>query len=235
MVGPAAGKAVLDSVRAASRFPGSGVSASAPVGIFGYSQGGQASGFAGQQQPTYAPELNLKGVAAGGVPADLTRVASSLDGGPFFAFLAGAAAGLDTAYPELKLDSYLNAAGRTAFNNAKDDCLAELLVPLAFQRISNYTTSNPLTVPAWQARLAQNKLGAVAPRVPVFQYHATFDEIIPLDQAQVLRRAYCSRGVKVQWNEMRVAEHLSGIFDGQGPAIAWMSDRFANRAAPSNC
>jgi hypothetical protein len=62
-------------------------------------------------QSTYAPELPVLGAAAGGVPADLAAVQQGLDGGLGFAFLMMASVGLDTAYPELNLNSYLNAAG----------------------------------------------------------------------------------------------------------------------------
>ena len=45
------GHAVLDIVRAARQIPGSGVSASAPTIIWGYSQGGQAAGWAASSSP----------------------------------------------------------------------------------------------------------------------------------------------------------------------------------------
>ena len=105
--------AVLDIVRAA-RLPGSGIAANAPVALMGYSQGGQASAAAAELESTYAPELNVVGTA-GGVPTDLMNVATYLNGpGSFyFSFLAFAAVGLNAAYPELNLESYLNDAGRT--------------------------------------------------------------------------------------------------------------------------
>ena len=48
MAGMAEGHAVLDTVNAAQQIPGSGISSSAPVVIWGYSQGGQAAGWAAQ-------------------------------------------------------------------------------------------------------------------------------------------------------------------------------------------
>ena len=73
-VGQSEGRAVLDAARAASRVTGAGLSPSGPIGVFGYSQGGQAAAWAAELQGTYAPELNVVGVAAGGVPADLNAV-----------------------------------------------------------------------------------------------------------------------------------------------------------------
>jgi hypothetical protein len=65
-VGQSEGRAVLDAARAAARVPGAGLSPAGPVGVFGYSQGGQAAAWAAELQATYAPSLNVVGVAAGG-------------------------------------------------------------------------------------------------------------------------------------------------------------------------
>ena len=72
------GRALLDVARAAGSIPG--LSAAAPIGVFGYSQGGQAASAAAEQWQSYAPSLNVVGVAAGGVPADLNAVAKFNDG-----------------------------------------------------------------------------------------------------------------------------------------------------------
>jgi pimeloyl-ACP methyl ester carboxylesterase len=226
ITGQSEGPAVIDSVRAAQRLPAAGLSASAKVVFQGYSQGGGAAMWAAEKQPSYAPELNLVGVAAGGVPGDLNAVAAQLDGGIGFGFLAFAAIGLDAAYPELDLDSYLNATGRTELAKAKQEaCVVELLANYAFRKISDFTTTNPLPTPAWQARLAQNKLGQGTIRVPVFQYHAAFDEIVATPQAEALMRTYCGKGVRLTWKTY-VAEHLLGIFAGIDDSFAFIADRF---------
>ncbi|WP_435069872.1 lipase family protein [Amycolatopsis thermoflava] len=235
ITGQSMGPAVIDSVRAAQRLSQAGLSDDAKVIFQGYSQGGGGALWAAEKQPAYAPELNLAGVVAGGVPADLTEVAKGLDGYLGFGFLAFAAVGLDAAYPELHLDSYLNDTGRQQIAEAKQNaCVVELLTNYAFKKISDYTTSNPLDTPAWQARLAENKLGAAPPRVPVFQYHAATDEIVNTPQADALHKQYCAAGVTEQWNTY-VSDHLSGIFAGNADAHRWIVDRFAGTDAPSNC
>jgi len=235
ITGQSEGPAVIDSVRAAQRLPATGLSPTAKVAFQGYSQGGGAAMWAAEKQPTYAPELNLVGVAAGGVPGDLNAVAAGLDGGIGFGFLAFAAVGLDAAYPELRLDSYLNDTGRTELNKAKQEaCVPELLLNYAFKKISDFTTSNPLPTPAWQARLAQNKLGTGTIGVPVFQYHAAADEIVAEPQAEALMRTYCAKGVRVTWKTY-IAEHAIGIIAGLDDAFAFIQDRIAGRPATSTC
>ncbi|MGW4525535.1 lipase family protein [Amycolatopsis sp. NPDC004378] len=235
ITGQSEGPAVIDSVRAAQNLPSARLSKSAKVIFQGYSQGGGASMWAGEKQPTYAPELNTVGVVAGGVPADLTEVAKGLDGYIGFGFLAFAAVGLDAAYPDLNLDSYLNDTGRRQLGDAeKNACVAELLLNYSFKKISDYTTSDPLNTPQWQARLAQNKLGANPPRVPVFQYHASTDEIVNTPQAETLHRTYCAAGVREQW-QTYVSDHATGILAGNADAHQWIVKRFAGDPAPANC
>ncbi|WIX90142.1 lipase family protein [Amycolatopsis sp. DG1A-15b] len=235
ITGQSMGPAVIDSVRAAQDLPAARLAKSAKVIFQGYSQGGGGSMWAGEKQPAYAPELNVVGVVAGGVPADLTEVAKGLDGYIGFGFLAFAAVGLDAAYPDLKLDSFLNDTGRQQLTDAKKNaCTAELLLNYSFKKISDFTTSNPLGTPQWQARLAQNKLGAHPPRVPVFQYHASTDEIVNTPQAETLHRAYCAAGVREQWTTY-LAEHATGILAGNADAHQWIVKRFNGETAPSNC
>jgi pimeloyl-ACP methyl ester carboxylesterase len=235
MTGQSMGPAVIDSVRAALRLPAANLNQNPKVAFQGYSQGGGGAMWAAEKQPTYAPELNLVGVVGGGVPADLFEVQKGLDGFLGFGFLAFAAVGLDSAYPELDLDSYLNDTGRAEIAQAKAEaCVIELLTNYSFKKISEYTTHNPLTSPAWLARLGQNKLGGTAIKVPVFQYHAADDEIVNTPQADALHQRYCSLGVKLTWKTY-ISDHLTGIFAGNGDARQFIADRFAGKPAPSNC
>jgi len=233
VVGRSEAHAVLDVVRAAQRL-GAGPTAAAPVGFYGYSQGGGGAAWAGQLATTYAPELNVKGTAAGGIPADMTAVGQALDGGLGFGFLAAAAAGFNAAYPELNLDRYLNATGKQVFADNVNKCVADVIAQLAFHRIAEYTTSNPMLQPDWQARLRENSLGAVAPRAPIYIWHGLFDEILPYGQDAALWKTYCRKGGRVTF-QATFDEHVSGALGGQAAAVQFLADRFAGKAATDNC
>jgi predicted esterase len=240
VVGQAEGRAVLDIARAVERLSGTGLSATSPVGLMGYSQGGGGAAWAAQLAPTYAPELKLKGAAMGGVPADLTAVADALDGSPFVALALLASIGYDAAYPELHLSNYLNDRGRALLQSAKDLCLVSYdglpkLIDTAFSHISDYVTTNPLTTPTWQNRLNQNKLGATQPTTPVFVFHALFDEMVAYPQAAALRRTWCNEGATVTWATYPVAEHVAGMVEGAPAALDYLSARFAGIPAVGNC
>jgi secretory lipase len=233
VVGRSEGHTVIDAVRAATRLPAAGLAAGGPVAFSGYSQGGGGAAWAGELAPSYAPELTVAGITAGGTPADLDVVAKSLDGGIGFGFLLLSALGLDAAYPELDLPAYLNERGRTLYETQQDACV-EAVFGYAFGHIADYTTANPLTTPKWQARLAENELGARPPKAPVFLFHGTLDEIIPPAQAQTLRREYCAAGVDVTWGSY-VGEHVTTLAFSAGDVVNYLGDRFAGKPARSNC
>jgi fermentation-respiration switch protein FrsA (DUF1100 family) len=232
IVGRSAAHALIDVVRAAQRLPVAELAKSGPVAFYGYSEGGGASGWAGQLQPSYAPEMRLTGIAAGGVAADLYAVARSLDGSLAAGLLGYAAIGMDAAYPELKLDSYLTPFGRTAIAMQRTSCTFDGVSPYVFAPLSRFVDPDPLDTRAWQRRLTQNSLGRIAPTAPVFLWHGLVDEVLPFSQADALRKAWCDRGVRVTWRPF-MAEHATGAI-GSVDAIAFLGDRFAGRALPSD-
>ncbi len=239
MVGQSQGRVVLDMARAAQRLPEAGLGADAPVGILGYSQGGGAVAWAAELAPIYAPELDIVGIAAGGTPADLAATAELVDGGPFVAFALLASVGLDAAYPELDLRSYLNADGEALFEQAVDVCLVDVagfttLLSTAFTSRSDYATEDPLAAPQWQLRLEENRLGSAAPDVPVLLYHSPIDEIVPFEPAVALRQAWCEQGANVTWKELG-GEHVIGLVEGAPLALSFLADRFAGVATSGNC
>src|SRR5277367_2453372 len=82
LVGASEARAVIDIVRAAQQVPNA--QASERYAVWGHSQGGQAALFTGQLSASYAPELQLVGVAAAAPATDLKallRDDADTDGG----------------------------------------------------------------------------------------------------------------------------------------------------------
>ncbi|MCP2339084.1 lipase family protein [Actinomadura rupiterrae] len=239
-VGQSEGRAVLDMARAAERLPSSGLPADTPVGLLGYSQGGGSTGWAAQLAASYAPELKIKGASAGGVPGDLVAVGKSLDGGLGMGLAFLSAVGYDTAYPELKLDGYLNDAGRKLLAADKDVCLLSAdgvgaIGNTAFRHITDFTTKSPLDSPAWLARFAENKLGGTKPSMPVFQGHAALDELVPYGQADELHKTWCKAGTNLTWQTYPFAEHALGLPMSWPDETNFLSDRFQGKPTSGNC
>ncbi|MBC2877329.1 MULTISPECIES: lipase family protein [Streptomyces] len=235
VVGRSAGHAVLDAARAALRLPEAGLSPDAPVGIMGYSQGGQATSWAAELHDSYAPELNVKGTATGGVPADLLRTADFNNGGIGAGLILMAASGQNAAYPELRLDDYLNDRGRGYLRFLRENCVAANVAAGLFKKISDVTVRNPLYEADWQRVLRSSNLGTHAPDHPVYLYHGTADELIPYDLGRRLRADWCGRGADVRWTALPLTEHVGGAVVQAIPAANWLAERFADRPDQGNC
>ncbi len=233
--GLATGRAVLDGARAAQQLPELGLKNS-PVALWGYSEGGLATAWAAELAPKYAPELNIVGAAAGGVPANLGNVARKIDGGSLSGFVLAAAVGLDRAYPQMKLGELLNENGRIAAEAVASMCQYEWTMAFANKRMADFTTvADPLNLPRIRTILDANTLGRNNPGVPLYIYESTQDEFMPLEDVRALVQTYCGYNLPVSYYEDSFSEHISLAGQGAPAAIAWLGDRFVGTAAPSSC
>ena len=255
VVGANAGHAMLDIARTSLAVPNAGLSNSAKIGLWGYSEGGAASLWAAQLAASYAPDLQVAGDAAGGVPGDLKVTAAGLNGGGFAGFLADAAIGVTTAYPSLPFASLLNDTGRKAVAQAKTLCAAGTVAAFLGAKIENYTTDR-LTLDklyqvsgadgtTWGQALDAQKLGVdVGPAwspgakyrigFPVLQFRGLFEEVIPTSTEDATRAAYCRAGITTQWNTYP-GDHATTDNQAIGDTVTWFTDRFAGRPTLGNC
>jgi cell division septation protein DedD len=173
-VGLQAGHAALDGIRAAESFAVShpefaiDVDADTPVGLWGYSGGGLATAWTAELARTYAPELNIVGVAAGGVPPDVTAVAKHLDGTALSAIELAGTVGMSQAYPELSTISKTDQATMDMRDFFFHNCLEQTLVSqYACQTLDTYTTVPDALDLEWvQEILSRNHLGNVCSTSP---------------------------------------------------------------------
>lgn len=227
------GQATLDGIRAAEQLPATGLDGPAtPVAVWGYSGGAIATGWATELQPTYAPAINLRAAALGGTPADLLATAQNLNGGPVSGLMLMAVIGLAREYPYFTLA--FNSAGRTMAADVANACSAPL--SYAYKSLASYlTVPSPLTNPLLTAVMAQTKLGAIAPTVPVYIYHAVHDEGIPYSEALNLRAAWCSQNANVTFFGDDDSEHITLQTLGAPAATAFLEARLSGTPTTGNC
>jgi hypothetical protein len=234
-----AGRGTLDGIRAAENFaPLNLVGAQTPAGLMGYSGGSQASEFAVEEAPSYAPELNIVGAAIGGLPVNIAHIAAKADGGLFAGVYFAAAVGIARAYPQIKIDSLLNAAGEQMKQAISGMCIVQFAATYAFQRIESYTNGglNPLNDLVVQQVAADNTMGVVGvPQIPMQIYMATFDELVVTPDVTTLVNHYCAAGATIQYIQFPLAEHITAEAEGLPGAIAYMQARFAGQPTPSTC
>lgn len=237
--GKAEGQAVLDIVRAARQLPEAGLTESNPTYAWGYSQGGQAVGWAGEIQSTYAPNVKLSGIADGGVPANLREFGAF--SGPSTTSGLGilSAIGLGAAYPELKLGT-LTPAGEAAVGLALTNCVTELITKLNGANFQEFTTSHETleelekSEPQFKKALEEQSLDNKVPAAPVYHYHGLEDEIVPLSQDVNLHYDWCEKGATDDF-QLYNAEHLFTDGIAAPNALKWIEERVAGKSAPSTC
>ncbi len=240
-VGKSEGHAVLDIASASTQLQGAGLTTSAPVVVWGYSQGGGAAIWAGQQWPAYAPGVDLVGVAAGGVPGDLPTVGAALDGGFASGILLDTFIGFHSAYPDLPFTSLLNEAGKTAVNTIESQCVLGNLVSYGSAKTTSLTVGGLtfqqlLAQGNWKADLLANSPGQPGAHIatPVFNYRGTTDEVVPVAVEDAIYANLCATGTTVQ-SATYAGEDVLSNFEAQGDVIRFIADRVAHRPGVNSC
>lgn len=227
------GHGVLDGIRAAQSL--TGLRTTTPTALWGYSGGALASQWANELKQTYAPELNIVGVAAGGVPANMAAIARAIDGTALSGVYFGATVGLSRAYPEIDIDALLNDRGKAAFETLGHQCIGEFSVQFAFQHMRDYVTvPELLDVPEVRQVIAENTMGQRVPAAPTYIYQGTDDELAITPPVDTLVRTYCGMGATVQYVKIP-GEHITTAGSGVPGALAYVNNRLAGRPAPSSC
>ncbi|MCV7693571.1 lipase [Micrococcus luteus] len=241
MVREAQAHAVLDAVRAAAQVSGSGVTATAPVALAGYSQGGGAAAAAAELASDYAPELDLKGAYVGAPPADLVQVADRIDGGLYAAFLLYAMAGQLAAY-DVDPATHLNETGLTALAGAAETCMVG---SLAYAHLDSATLTHtgqdfPELVRSdaeLAGILAEQRIGAPGrrPDVPVMIAHSVTDDVIPYRTGRDLGRRWCAEGARVRFDPLLTPTHVGGHVASLPRMGAFLDATLADRWTADSC
>ncbi len=236
VAGRSLGHAMLDAARAAQHLPEAGLSSDGPVGLWGYSEGGLASGWAAELESGYAPELDVAGAAVGAAPADVEAMARVHDGGPASGLVLAGAVGLATAYPDTPFQEILTEEGKKAVAEISTQCVEEFSVNYAFRKLDSYTTvDDPMSLPEWQRVLHDIRLGSAAPDAPVMIYHSPTDELVLFDQALQLNGDWCDGGATVQFQPAVLGDHVVGAITGAPLAVDYLAGRFSGSDAPNTC
>ncbi|MGV3016867.1 lipase family protein [Rothia sp. 88186D007BW] len=236
------GNAVLDAARAATATDLGLGSRTSPIGLWGYSQGGGAVASAGELQASYAPELNLKGIYAGAVPADLQAVTTFIDGGLYTGFSLMGVAGLADSYG-LDLSDKLSAEGQAALEAVRHQCTGEAITTFGFKNTRILTASGQtlaqemMTDPQIAHIVAQNNLGQQGrhPQVPILIASSWADDVIPYQTNRQLAADYCQQGADVTFYTLAGVGHAPGIFEGIPGGLIFMDRQFKELPNINSC
>lgn len=239
LIGDSEGRAVLDSVRAAQLVPDS--AATSRFVAWGHSQGGHAAIYAGLLARTYAPELELAGVALAAPATDLaTLIREDLptDGGRNLTAMTL------WAWSQVfgaSLQGIIDPGARPVVDQLAGECLesiADFLVrrhvaaPLKqrFLRVADITAVQP-----WSDILGANVPGPLPPSIPVFVAQGEADTLVRPEVTSTYVEGLCKAGSLVRSLMLPGVAHGWTAFASQAVAVGWIQHRFAGDAAPSDC
>lgn len=239
LIGESEGRAVLDSVRAARALPNS--HASNRFVAWGHSQGGHAVLYAGELAKSYAPELELVGVAAAAPATNLVEL--------FDADKSTAAGKNLTA---MALYSWSRLTGDPAKSMVEPAAMGpyEAMATTCIESIANlealardekdlkgkqFLKANPASTEPWKGLMQRNSPGGRRQPVPVFLAQGTADTIVRPAITKQFGDTLCRQGTRVMFVELPGTSHTFAARDSVGTALKWMEERFRGAPAPSVC
>jgi acetyl esterase/lipase len=237
LVGVSEARAVLDSVRAARAVTG----APNRFAVWGHSQGGQAALFTGLIAKSYAPDLDLIGVAAAAPATELATLLgediNSSGGRNLTAMTLWSWSRLFGA----PVDRVVDPAALPTVDRLAGECI-ESVYDLMLRR----RTARPLeqkflsvkdfyTIEPWRSLMAANTPGPLPPQIPLFLAQGGADELVRPRVTQDYMKRQCQAGGKVRMLVLPASNHGFIARDAAASAVQWMTDRFAGAPAPNDC
>ncbi|MGD1257602.1 lipase family protein [Mycobacterium seoulense] len=228
------GYRVLDGIRAALGSERLGLSASAPIGLWGYSGGGLASAWAAEVCADYAPELDIVGAVLGSPVGDLGNTFRRLNGSFLSGLPALVVAALAHIYPELDrvIKEHSNEEGRALLESLEKMTTVEAVIRMAGKNMGDYLDEpleNILSTPEVTHVFENIKLGVAVPTPPVLIVQAVHDYLIDVKDIDVLADAYSAGGAKVTYHRDAFNEHMLLHPLSAPMTLRWLTDRFDRR------
>ncbi len=241
--GQESGYNTLDGIRAAEN--ALGASSSTQVGMVGYSGGSIATEWASELAPAYAPELNIVGVAEGGIPVDyahnLTYINGDNDG--WAGVIPAVLVGVSRAYG-INLNTYLSAYGQQVVGQVTDECInnfAGSYPGLTIQQLLKPQYQNFLAIPTFASVINSLIMGSAPgdPTEPLFMgvgnSDGTGDGVMVAADVEALAHEYCQQGVPVEFSEYQNLDHEEAIAPFESGALAFLQARFSGSAPVNGC
>lgn len=239
LVGEAAGRAVLDAVRAAHELDEAGLGDRTVV--WGHSQGGAAALWTGQLATGYAPELDIEGVVALAPASNLPALLSSLvdvTGGDLFASYV--IAGYVAAYPDVTVREYVRPAARPIVAEMSQRCLADrgtLVSILQTLLLDKPVWTGDPDRGAFHDRLVEN-IPSGQIDAPLLLGQGEADPLVVPGAQEEYVDARCAAGYAVDYRTYRGLGHVP-LVEPESPAVAdaivWTQQRLAGDPPTDTC
>ncbi len=241
LIGVSEGRGVLDAARAARNIAAAG--AGTDLLLWGHSQGGQASLFAGQLATEYSPELHLVAVAAAAPAGELAKLLE-LEQDDSTGVVLGAYA--MNAYldiygpmnPGMSLQQVVTPAGQSAIAQLVPLCdLTESaqMAPIVKPVIGSFYVAGAGSQPPWSALLDENSPGHQKIPAPVLITQGTADTVVIPSTTLELAGAMCTLGDQLEVKLYPGVPHTTIGYASAPDVAAWMVARLAGQPPTVTC
>jgi len=237
-----AGYASLDAIRATESYLK--LPASTKAGLSGYSGGSIAAEWASEVGPRYAPQLDIVGVAEGGIPVDYAHNLAYINGATssWSSIIPAVLDALSRAYG-VDLSSYLSPYGVQLTTEDAQACIGSLSgVPgLTIQKLLKPQYQDFLAVPVFAKIVDDLIMGSVPgkPTGPLFMAvgdsDGTGDGIMVTADVEGLAHEYCQQGVPLQLSVYQGSDHTEAATQFEPAAISFLQQRFAGVPFQNGC
>ena len=233
LVGASEARGVLDIAKAAQQIRETG--ASNKTFVWGQSQGGQAALFAGEIQPTYAPELDLLGVVSGAPVTDASAMFPAAATIPeTLGFAVMGLMGMQAAFPNAHIADVLTPAGLEKTKIVDQKCYGAVLDAFK-QPVNQVIAHNPSEVPPFPDIFAADTPGKVATAAPMLVYQGLSDDVVyKVFTDQYVQKA-CGLGNTVEYKTFSGKDHYEENTAAEKDVLEWMQARLGGEEAPSTC
>ncbi|GAB0108636.1 lipase family protein [Nocardia sp. JMUB6875] len=237
--GRQAGHATLDGIRAAQRQLAADP-AQTPVVMIGYSGGSIATEFATEAAANgYAPELNIIGVAEGGLPVDYQHAIDYMNGTKDWSRVIPLILGGVSRGYGIDLDPYLSDFGKRVMHDVQNRCLETVDYTLSIQDLLLPQYQQYMRVPELAHMLTDTRMSAPAdPKAPMFVMIGNSDGygdgVMAAGDERDLARGYCGKGVPVQFRELTIDHKATGL-QFMAAAAPFVDERFNQAPATNDC
>ena len=240
--GQESGYNTLDALRATESYLG--MAADAPVGLTGYSGGSIAADWASELAPSYAPQIDLVGVAEGGIPVDYAHNLTYINGSPDWSgVLPATLVALSRAFG-VNITPYLSSYGKKLAAQVQSACIGsfEGAYPgLTVQQLVKKKYRDVFDVPVLVKIINRLIMGSAPgnPTGPLFMAvgnaDGTGDGIMVVADVEALAHEYCGQGVAVQLAVYQGDDHQEAAVQFEPAVVTFLESRFAGVPFVSGC
>ena len=240
LVGEDTARATIDAVRAAAQIPGA--AAGRRYAVWGESQGGHAALWTAQKSRIYAPDLTLVGAAAAAPPTDLIANLRATANPALKSFFTAYIATSWSARYGAPLASFGNRSTQGIITRlAQNNCIELNMKPklgmvlgigVLTARLKNFDLGR--TEP-WASLARRNSPARGGFTAPLLIAQNAKDDLVSPPVTRTNGHALCAARTRVRWIDITGEGHATSAKDSKAATLAWIGDRFAGKAAPSDC